>query len=73
MSAIIGYTLYFCGFFGRVGHRTERIDVVIVHTQNQIEFLEIIGPYYGGADGFENVLNILEDACEGIIEDFYIA
>ena len=30
-------------------------------------------PYYGGADGFENVLNILEDACEGIIEDFYIA
>ena len=30
-------------------------------------------PYYGGADGFENVLNILEDACEGIIADFYIA
>ena len=30
-------------------------------------------PYDGGADGFENVLNILEDACEGIIEDFYIA
>ena len=30
-------------------------------------------PYYGGADGFENVLNILDDACEGIIEDFYIA
>ena len=29
--------------------------------------------YYGGADGFENVLNILEDACEGIIADFYIA
>ena len=24
-------------------------------------------PYYGGADGFENVLNILEDACEGIM------
>ena len=25
-------------------------------------------PYYGGADGFENVLNILEDACEGLLE-----
>lgn len=25
-------------------------------------------PYYGGADGFENVLNILEDACEGLID-----
>lgn len=23
-------------------------------------------PYYGGADGFENVLNLLEDACEAI-------
>ena len=26
------------------------------------------GPYYGGADGFENVLNVLEDACEGLID-----
>jgi len=24
-------------------------------------------PYYGGAQGFENVLDILEDACEGLI------
>lgn len=24
-------------------------------------------PYYGGADGFELVLDILEDACEGLI------
>nr|WP_321408309.1 low molecular weight protein-tyrosine-phosphatase [uncultured Carboxylicivirga sp.] len=25
-------------------------------------------PYYGGADGFELVLDLLEDACEGLIE-----
>lgn len=25
-------------------------------------------PYYGGAAGFEKVLDILEDACEGLIE-----
>jgi len=25
-------------------------------------------PYYGGAAGFELVLDILEDACEGLIE-----
>lgn len=25
-------------------------------------------PYYGGAAGFENVINILEDACEGLLE-----
>ena len=25
-------------------------------------------PYYGGASGFEKVLDLLEDACDGIIE-----
>lgn len=25
-------------------------------------------PYYGGAQGFENVLDILEDACAGLLE-----
>lgn len=25
-------------------------------------------PYYGGATGFENVLDILEDACEGLLD-----
>lgn len=25
-------------------------------------------PYYGGDSGFENVLDILEDACEGLLE-----
>lgn len=24
-------------------------------------------PYYGGRDGFEHVLNLLEDACDGIL------
>ena len=26
-------------------------------------------PYYGGASGFENVMDILEDACGGLLED----
>ncbi|TWV14135.1 low molecular weight phosphotyrosine protein phosphatase [Bacteroidaceae bacterium HV4-6-C5C] len=25
-------------------------------------------PYYGGAEGFEYVLDLLEDACEGLLE-----
>ncbi len=25
-------------------------------------------PYYGGSDGFELVLDLLEDACEGLLE-----
>lgn len=28
-------------------------------------------PYYGGASGFENVLDILEDACEGLLEQLH--
>ncbi len=26
-------------------------------------------PYYEGADGFEHVLNLLEDACEGLLQE----
>ena len=26
-------------------------------------------PYYEGVDGFEHVLNLLEDACEGLLND----
>jgi protein-tyrosine phosphatase len=26
-------------------------------------------PYYGGKDGFEHVLDLVEDACEGLLRD----
>ena len=29
---------------------------------------EVPDPYYGGASGFELVLDLLEDACEGLLE-----
>ncbi len=29
-------------------------------------------PYYGGAQGFENVIEILEDACEGLLESLTV-
>jgi protein-tyrosine phosphatase len=29
-------------------------------------------PYYGGASGFENVLDILEDACQGLLEELIL-
>lgn len=29
---------------------------------------EVPDPYYGGPDGFEQVLDLLEDACEGLLE-----
>ncbi|MEI6616512.1 MAG: low molecular weight phosphotyrosine protein phosphatase, partial [Cyanobium sp. ELA507] len=30
---------------------------------------EVPDPYYGGEDGFERVLDLLEDACAGLLED----
>ncbi|MBA4251612.1 MAG: phosphotyrosine protein phosphatase [Chlorobiaceae bacterium] len=33
---------------------------------------EVPDPYYGGAEGFEKVLDILEDACSGLLEDLKI-
>jgi protein-tyrosine phosphatase len=29
---------------------------------------EVPDPYYGGAEGFETVLDLVEDGCEGILE-----
>lgn len=29
---------------------------------------EVPDPYYGGAQGFEHVLDLLEDACAGLLE-----
>lgn len=30
---------------------------------------EVPDPYYGGLDGFENVLDLLEDGCRGLLEE----
>jgi protein-tyrosine phosphatase len=32
------------------------------------DFDHVPDPYYGGTDGFELVLNLLEDACSGLIK-----
>ena len=29
---------------------------------------EVPDPYYGGDQGFENVLDLLEDSCKGLLE-----
>lgn len=44
---------------------------LILSYSNSLEN-EVPDPYYGGDKGFENVLNLLEDACEGILKEFNI-
>lgn len=34
----------------------------------QLTVKEVPDPYYGGPESFEQVLNILEDACQGLLE-----
>jgi protein-tyrosine phosphatase len=33
------------------------------------EVPEVPDPYYGGAKGFQRVLDLLEDACAGLLDD----
>ena len=35
----------------------------------QVEADAVPDPYYGGDEGFERVLDLVEDACEGLIAD----
>ena len=45
-----------------------RISPLTDHCR-QLRSPEVPDPYYGGEDGFERVLDLLEDACAGLLED----
>ncbi|WP_250395328.1 low molecular weight protein-tyrosine-phosphatase [Synechococcus sp. MU1655] len=47
---------------------TAKIRLMLSHARRS-DTLEVPDPYYGGDQGFEHVLDLLEDACEGLIED----
>ena len=34
----------------------------------KLDYTEVPDPYYGGNAGFELVLDLLEDSCEGLLE-----
>jgi len=33
------------------------------------KYSEVPDPYYGGPEGFEKVLDILEESCAGLLEE----
>ena len=50
---------------GRYGHRLVKMtDYCRQHQQH-----EVPDPYYGGAQGFELVIDIIEDAAKGMLEE----
>lgn len=42
--------------------------MLLMRFANEYEEATIADPYYGGPDGFNKVLDYLEDACQGVLE-----
>lgn len=49
------------------GKYTDKIKMFCEYCTNRNE-TEVPDPYYGGAEGFETVLDIVEDASEGLLK-----
>ena len=47
---------------------TANICLMLSHAR-RADTLEVPDPYYGGEQGFEHVLDLLEDGCEGLLDD----
>jgi len=45
-----------------------KIRPILSYSKNT-NLLEVPDPYYGGEKGFEMVLDLLEDACKGLLQD----
>ena len=44
-----------------------RIDLLMPHSRRFAGLRNVPDPYYGGPAGFERVLDLVEDACDGLI------
>jgi protein-tyrosine phosphatase len=51
----------------RPGEATARIAPLTGHCR-RFRVEEVPDPYYGGEEGFDRVLDLLEDACSGLLE-----
>jgi len=44
-----------------------RIELLLVHARHQHGQTQVPDPYYGGPAGFDRVLDLVEDACDGFV------
>ncbi|MBL7789712.1 MAG: low molecular weight phosphotyrosine protein phosphatase [Chitinophagales bacterium] len=44
---------------------------MILNESNQRKNMSVPDPYYGGQDGFENVFQMLDLACENIVNNYF--
>ncbi len=47
---------------------TARMGLLMSHARRFAGVLEVPDPYYGAPAGFDRVLDLVEDACEGLVE-----
>ncbi|MBL8308203.1 MAG: low molecular weight phosphotyrosine protein phosphatase [Rubrivivax sp.] len=48
------------------GH-SARIEPLMLHARHHPDLLAVPDPYYGAAAGFDHVLDLVEDACDGLL------
>jgi protein-tyrosine phosphatase len=46
---------------------TARLELLMAHARRHTEVAEVPDPYYGSPAGFERVLDLVEDACDGLV------
>ena len=49
------------------GSSVARIEPLLSY-RSRFDLSEVPDPYYGGDEGFEHVLDLLEDACSGLLQ-----
>jgi protein-tyrosine phosphatase len=54
--------------WGKTQAAAGKIRLMTEYCRKHDNVKSVPDPYYGGADGFERVLDLLEDACEGLLE-----
>ena len=47
---------------------TKKIRPILTYATNS-KLIEVPDPYYGGEQGFEKVLDLLEDSCKGLLKE----
>lgn len=47
---------------------TARIELLMTHARRHVHQRVVPDPYYGAAQDFERVLDLVEDACDGLAE-----
>lgn len=45
-----------------------RMELLMSHAHRHAAVREVPDPYYGGSAGFDRVLDLVEDACDGLVE-----